>query len=89
MRTVLRNDLFDKRLTDRITEIATDGRGAVINGFVAPATSDIVEAEAAPAEENAEAEAPAETVAVEAAAAETADSSDTAEEAAVETKSAS
>jgi trigger factor len=89
MRTVLRNDLFDKRLTDRIIEIATDGRGAVINGFVAPATSDIVEAEAAPAEENAEAEAPAETVAVEAAAAETADSSDTAEEAAVETKSAS
>lgn len=36
MRTVLRNDLFDRRLTDRLIEIATGGRGAVINGYVAP-----------------------------------------------------
>jgi trigger factor len=39
MRTVLRNDLFDKRLTDRLVEIATEGRGAVINGYVAPPRS--------------------------------------------------
>jgi len=36
MRTVLRNDLFDRRLTDFLIETATEGRGALINGFVAP-----------------------------------------------------
>jgi trigger factor len=36
MRTVLRNDLFDRRLTDRLIEIATEDRGAVTNGYVAP-----------------------------------------------------
>ena len=48
MRTVLRNDLFDRRLTDRLIEIATEGRGAVINGYVAPEESDgpdVIEAE--------------------------------------------
>jgi len=39
MRTVLRNDLFDKRLTDRLIEIATEGRGAVTNGYEAPPRS--------------------------------------------------
>jgi trigger factor len=48
MRTVLRNDLFDKRLTDRLIEIATEGRGAVINGFVAPPKSEAAEAADAP-----------------------------------------
>jgi trigger factor len=43
MRTVLRNDLFDKRLTDRLIEIATEGRGAVINGYVAPPRSEATE----------------------------------------------
>ena len=33
MRTVLRNDLFDQRLTDRLIEIATEGRGAVLNAY--------------------------------------------------------
>jgi trigger factor len=32
-RGILRNDLFDRRLTDRLVEIATEGRGAVINGL--------------------------------------------------------
>ncbi len=36
-RRMLRDDLFDRKLTDRIVEIATEGRGAVINGFVEPA----------------------------------------------------
>ena len=32
LRTVLNNDLFDRKLSDRLIEIATEGRGAVING---------------------------------------------------------
>jgi len=32
-RRMLQNDLFDRRLTDRLIEIATEGRGAVINGW--------------------------------------------------------
>lgn len=36
LRSALRNDLFDQRLTDRLIEIATEGRGAVLNGYVAP-----------------------------------------------------
>lgn len=43
MRTVLRNDLFDKRLTDRLIEIATEGREPVINGYVAPPKVETVE----------------------------------------------
>lgn len=35
-RKMLRDDLFDRKLTDRLVEIATEGRGAVINGFVEP-----------------------------------------------------
>lgn len=56
MRTVIRNDLFDRRLTDRLIEIATEGRGAVINGYVAPPRSEAAEAEAASDGAGAEAE---------------------------------
>lgn len=35
-RRVLRNDLFERRVTDRVLELATDGRGAVLNGWVEP-----------------------------------------------------
>ena len=35
-RAMLRGDLFERRLTDRIVEIATEGRGAVSNAWVAP-----------------------------------------------------
>ncbi len=34
LRSALRNDLYDQRLTDRLIEIATEGKGAVVNGFV-------------------------------------------------------
>lgn len=36
LRSALRNDLFDQRLTDRLIDIATEGKGAVINAFEAP-----------------------------------------------------
>jgi trigger factor len=51
MRTVLRNDLFDKRLTDRLIEIATVGRGAVINGYEAPPRSESDATDDVPASE--------------------------------------
>jgi len=35
-RNMLRNELFERKLTDRIIDIATDGRGAVLNAYVAP-----------------------------------------------------
>ena len=35
-RTMLRGDLFERSLTDRLIEIVTEGRGAVLNGWVAP-----------------------------------------------------
>ncbi len=46
-RNVLRSDLFDRRLSDRLVEIATEGRGAVVNGWVEPEP----EPDAAPASE--------------------------------------
>jgi trigger factor len=39
-RSVLRNDLFERKLTDHIIELATEGKGAVINGYVAPETEE-------------------------------------------------
>jgi trigger factor len=36
LRTVIRNDLYDQKLTNRLIEIATEGGDAVINGYVAP-----------------------------------------------------
>lgn len=35
-RNVLRNDMFEKKLTGRIIDIATEGKGAVVNGWVEP-----------------------------------------------------
>jgi trigger factor len=52
-RRILRDDLFDRKLTDRIVEIATEGRGAVTNAFVEPEPT---EETAAPAEAEAAAE---------------------------------
>ncbi len=34
LRSTIRNDLFDQRLTDFLIDIATEGKGAVLNGFV-------------------------------------------------------
>ncbi len=50
LRSTLRNDLYDRRLTDRLIEIATEGRGAVVNGWVAPPVEATVEAPAEDAE---------------------------------------
>ena len=36
LRNVIRNDLYDQKLTNRLIEIATEGGDAVINGYVAP-----------------------------------------------------
>jgi trigger factor len=36
-RSVLSNDLFERKLTDRLIELATEGKGAAINGYEAPA----------------------------------------------------
>jgi trigger factor len=33
MRSVLRNEIFDERLSDHLIEIATEGKGAVLNGY--------------------------------------------------------
>ncbi|CAA9564885.1 MAG: Cell division trigger factor [uncultured Thermomicrobiales bacterium] len=35
-RGMLRGDLFERNLTDRLIDIVTEGRGAVLNGWVAP-----------------------------------------------------
>ncbi|MEJ7837370.1 MAG: trigger factor [Thermomicrobiales bacterium] len=41
-RNMMKNQLFDQKVTDRLIEIATEGRGAVINAYVAPV---VIEAE--------------------------------------------
>ena len=51
LRNVIRNDLYDQKLTDRLIAIATDGGDVVLNGYVAP------EPEVAAAEEAAEVDA--------------------------------
>jgi len=43
-RGVLRGDLFERRVTERLIEIATEGRGAVINGWVEPVPAPVNEA---------------------------------------------
>ena len=51
LRSSLRNDLYDQRLTDRLIEIATEGKGAVINGYVAETPDEIEPIEASEPEE--------------------------------------
>lgn len=36
LRNMLQTELFERQLTDRIIDMATEGRGAVVNGWVAP-----------------------------------------------------
>ena len=51
VRSMLQSELFERQLTDRLVEIATEGRGAVLNAWTAPVTeaatssSDVSEAE--------------------------------------------
>ena len=60
LRNVIRNDLYDEKLTNRLIEIATDGGDAVINGYVAPTVEEAVaDADEAAAEEAVIAEAEA------------------------------
>ncbi len=39
LRNMLQSEMFDRQLTDRLIEIATEGKGAVLNGWVAPASA--------------------------------------------------
>jgi hypothetical protein len=36
LRSTVRNELYDRRLTDRLVEIATEGGGAITNGWTPP-----------------------------------------------------
>jgi trigger factor len=47
VRDSLRGELFDRKLQDRLLELATEGRGAVLNGWVPPAPEDSSELGAA------------------------------------------
>jgi trigger factor len=47
-RNVLRGDLFERRVTDRLIELATEGRGAVLNGWVEPEPAPESEPESGP-----------------------------------------
>jgi trigger factor len=38
VRSMLQSELFERQLTDRLVEIATEGRGAVVNAWAAPVT---------------------------------------------------
>jgi trigger factor len=60
VRGMLQSELFERQLTDRLVEIATEGQGAVVNGWTAPVTepSSAEETDAAESEEE---EAPAAT----------------------------
>jgi trigger factor len=56
LRNVIRNDLYDQKLTNRLIEIATEGGDVVVNGYVAP-ESEIEAVEDAAAVDEAVAEA--------------------------------
>ncbi|HEY8446778.1 MAG TPA: trigger factor [Thermomicrobiales bacterium] len=85
-RSAVRNELFDRRLTDRLIEIATEGRGPVVNGWEPPAETEEATSDGADAAEAAEASAeqPAAAAATES---ETASESATEEEEATATSS--
>jgi trigger factor len=45
VRSLLETEIFERQLTDRLIELATDGRGAVVNGWEPPAEPDAEETE--------------------------------------------
>jgi trigger factor len=47
VRDMLQSEYFDRRLTDRLIEIVTEGRGAVVNGWEPPAAEADAESETA------------------------------------------
>jgi trigger factor len=67
LRSTVRNELYDRRLTDRLVEIATEGRGAVVNGWTPPPITDEVTA-TSDVTEDSESTIPAESEVTEAAA---------------------
>jgi trigger factor len=52
LRDMLESDLYERRLTERLIEIATEGRGAVVNAWTAPPPA-AAEASTVPAESSA------------------------------------
>ncbi|MBA3274241.1 MAG: trigger factor [Chloroflexia bacterium] len=59
-RNMVRSELFERKLTERLIEIATGGRGAVLNGWVAPepaidAESEVIDADSTVVESTADA----------------------------------
>ena len=48
MRDLLESEMFERQLTDRLIDLATEGRGAVVNGWEPPASES---AESEPATE--------------------------------------
>jgi trigger factor len=52
-RNMMKNQLFDQKVTDRLIEIATEGKGAVLNAWTAP---EVIEAEGTTVEEASESE---------------------------------
>jgi len=61
VRGMLQSELFERQLTDRLVEIATEGRGAVINAWTAPVT----ESESSESEEESSAASDGDTAEVE------------------------
>ena len=51
LRSMLQSELFDRQLTDRMIELATEGRGAVLNAWTAPEAGEASDDEALAAEE--------------------------------------
>ena len=51
-RNMLRNQVFERKLTDRLIEVATEGQGAVLNAYVAPIV-DVEDVVASAAEDDA------------------------------------
>ena len=58
-RNMLRTELYERKLTDRLIELATEGKGAVLNGWAAPELA--VDATDAPAQIDADAPTSPET----------------------------
>jgi trigger factor len=54
-RQLLRDDIYNRKLSSRLIEIATDGGEIVTNGWVEPVVIDIAEGETTPAEADADA----------------------------------
>jgi trigger factor len=51
LRSMLQSEMFDRQLTDRLIELATEGRGAVLNPWTAPEADETADVEAVVTEE--------------------------------------